>query len=462
MMRLPRRSCLFASILFGCAALAAGPDAAPPKNILIVCINCLRKDRVGAYSRVSNTPNIDALAKSGAFVFKNYVTRATWTEPCLFELFTARDFRRGGRRILETLHVNKEITDPGAMLGDISLLDSGAMLAPGGKPYNCLWSYRQRLDQVLELNVIRTIQPPFVMFCHTTSLHIPFATARDSVDPRTAVDALLPSSHEHYLKSLAFTKDPKGLPGDTIPANMSFMMAAFGAETALCRKLGANYGWIVNEQLLSAWRGSPTYDMEIDILRRLYGANVRATDCALGRLLALLKRRGLLDSTIVVIMGDHGEHLMERGYLEHWMPYDEVISPPLIVKVPGMLTERKSIEEQVWTRHLLPTLLALAGVTLNEKTRKGIDGRSLLPLLRGKREDIAAFAVSERRTHMIRKNDGWKLIWHRTTGKKELYNVKTDPGERRDLAGKHPEIQAALEEELLLHVLGAPQGGSDR
>jgi len=82
-----------------------------------------------------------------------------------------------------------------------------------------------------------------------------------------------------------------------------------------------------------------------------------------------------------------------------------------------------------------------------------MDGRSVAGLFKGERIDLTAFSTADVQSYAIRRNDGWKLIWHQKTGKKELYNVKIDPGESKDMAGTRPDIQAVLEEELLLYLL---------
>jgi len=446
--------------LAGCGRGGDEAAAHAPKNIVIVCVNCLRKASVGIYSGAGHTPHIDAFAESGAFVFNNLVVPATWSDPCLYELFTSRDFRRAPDRIAAAFHMDTVITNPEAILPE-TLLRCGAMHVAGETEYDHLWVYHRRLRDVPKMLQVRQLKPPFVLFVHATSLHIPYATANGTAEARDAdLGGVPPSVRQHYLDALETFSQRDEIQDEGIIPAMPFLLAGFGPyrwiDTPLGRKHKINYGWLVNEQVLSAWRGSPAYPVEIDILRRLYDGNVRTLDADFAQLLGYLEQCGVLDKTIVVLMGDHGEHLMQHGRMEHWMPYDEIINVPLIIKVPGMRDKKMVIEDQVRTRDILPTLLDLAGVRIAEAATASVDGRSLTGLLNGERIDITAFSRSEHTSHGVRRNDGWKLIWHRNTGKKELYNVKADPTESKDLAGLRPDIQALLEEELLLHVYDRP------
>jgi arylsulfatase A-like enzyme len=126
----------------------------------------------------------------------------------------------------------------------------------------------------------------------------------------------------------------------------------------------------------------------------------------------------------------------------------------LIIFAPGLVRKKTVVDEQMRSRDLLPTLFELAGYPLPERVRRHIDGISLVPLLNGAKLDLTVFSDNGRQTKAIRKNSGWKLIWHLDTNERELYNTRSDPGERVDLADRHPDILAALQEELMLHIYG--------
>src|SRR5439155_356876 len=89
-------------------------------------------------------------------------------------------------------------------------------------------------------------------------------------------------------------------------------------------------------------------------------AEIRAWDVELGTLLDTLAGRGLADSTIVVLIADHGEEFQEHGRLKHRIHlYDELLHVPLVIAGPGVRPGR--VAEQAQGIDLFPTLAALLG-----------------------------------------------------------------------------------------------------
>src|SRR5439155_710163 len=106
--------------------------------------------------------------------------------------------------------------------------------------------------------------------------------------------------------------------------------------------------------------GSALAAVELEHLRRLYDAEIRAWDAELGTLLDALAARGLADSTIVVLTADHGEEFQEHGRLKHRIHlYDELLHVPLVIAGPGVRPGR--VAEQAQGIDLFPTLAALLG-----------------------------------------------------------------------------------------------------
>lgn len=138
-------------------------------------------------------------------------------------------------------------------------------------------------------------------------------------------------------------------------------------------------------------------ERDIRQIRGLYDGSLEALDAAVGRITAYLKRRGVFENTIIVITADHGENLYESnwtiGHGEH-LRGDHVLNVPLIIRLPGAM--RKNIPPRdisCVTRDidLAPTLFELLGVP----RPAGMDGVSLMPLLRGEKEDLKLTAFAE-------------------------------------------------------------------
>lgn len=101
---------------------------------------------------------------------------------------------------------------------------------------------------------------------------------------------------------------------------------------------------------------------EIRTLRHYYYARVAFLDDVVGKLLAWMKSRNLLDNTIVVFLSDHGSHLADHGMLQKQTFYEQVGRVPYFVCWPGHLPQGKRIAKPVNIGSTMPTLLSLAGV----------------------------------------------------------------------------------------------------
>jgi arylsulfatase A-like enzyme len=197
-------------------------------------------------------------------------------------------------------------------------------------------------------------------------------------------------------------------------------------------------------------------------VRRLYFADVRHTDDAIRALLAGLEAAG--GPWTVVFSADHGESLGEQGYYwEHGdYVYDSTIRVPLGFVLPEGDPLRRSalIDDWVSLVDVAPTLIELCELPVPVDLDYPIEGRSLVPLLRGERlAERPVFAESEHayfpeevrrrvnfevagRFRAVLAGD-WKLIW--TPGQEpgreyELYDLAGDPQETRNLwRADHPE-----------------------
>jgi arylsulfatase A-like enzyme len=117
-----------------------------------------------------------------------------------------------------------------------------------------------------------------------------------------------------------------------------------------------------------------------DSLRR-YHALVSGLDSAVGEILAELERAGELERTAVLFSSDNGFFLGEHGLADKWLPHEESIRVPLLVRAPRGAGESGGldVDSLALDVDLAPTLLELAGVPMPAQAQ----GRSLLPLARG-------------------------------------------------------------------------------
>jgi arylsulfatase A-like enzyme/Flp pilus assembly protein TadD len=175
-----------------------------------------------------------------------------------------------------------------------------------------------------------------------------------------------------------------------------------------------------------------------------YDNEVAFTDAELGRLFDRLRAAGQFDSTLIVVVADHGESLGEHGEATHGLfAYEPTLHIPLIVAGPSI---RASVSgASAGQADLVPTVLDLLGVT----PPAHVDGESLLPAMRGE-----AFAdrpiYFEALDAYLTRNwapltgvvlDGWKYV---DVPDAELYDLRTDPGELRNRIGDEAPRAAAL------------------
>jgi arylsulfatase A-like enzyme len=205
----------------------------------------------------------------------------------------------------------------------------------------------------------------------------------------------------------------------------------------------------------AAGRGKGLTEAQRRDLVALYDGEVRRFDHELGRLLKVLRARGLLDPSLLIVTADHGEALGEHGRCFHpSLHYEELLGVPLIVRLPGQQNQRRS-EGEVSLLDLMPTLADLVGAELPEDVCMG---RSFAPLLRGEEpmagdrlvESQSAYGEHEEvhrlRTRDLRRlrrrvsfqNSRLKLMVDPGEDRCRAFDLRADPREERDLAEAHP------------------------
>jgi arylsulfatase A-like enzyme len=207
--------------------------------------------------------------------------------------------------------------------------------------------------------------------------------------------------------------------------------------------------------------GTADFVPELDrpAVNALYDGEVRVFDDAVGRWVRKLEQLGLLEDTLIVILADHGEELLERGHVGHCSCnlkgtlYDECIRIPLILRLPGKLPAGRVVRRQVSQIDVMPTLLELAGLGVPDF----VEGSSLLPLIWDETQSFREEAFAETtpagwqslpeddREIWCLRTERWKLILNTDAAGRsqryELYDLTADPGETRDLyAPGHPAV----------------------
>lgn len=177
-----------------------------------------------------------------------------------------------------------------------------------------------------------------------------------------------------------------------------------------------------------------------------YDGEIAFADWAIGKLLDFLASRKLMDNTIVVIAGDHGEGLGDHGELQHGaFLYSYATHVPLLIRFPGHIRAGTQVQGLSRLIDITPTLLDYAGLP----APRGLDGISLRKAIGSGRSDVEEVYQE---TVFPENNYGWSPLFAiRTPGwlliqapTAELYDVSKDPRETTNLQHPRPEVVSRL------------------
>jgi len=190
--------------------------------------------------------------------------------------------------------------------------------------------------------------------------------------------------------------------------------------------------------------GNPEYadPQKIKYMISNYYGLVKEIDDWVGAILDTLDKQGLTEKTLVIFTSDHGEMLGAHGLREKNVFYEESAHIPLLIRLPGKINSNTKVNGYVSLVDLFPTILDY----LEMGTHKS-DGKSLRGLIEGTDKEHSKYVVTEWNyrgdvspNYMIVK-DGWKLIIPYSKTSKVLnamYDLNTDPHEINNLLGKNP------------------------
>jgi arylsulfatase A-like enzyme len=440
----------------GCTRLSTPPR---PPDILLISIDTLRADHLGAWGwHRPTSPNLDRLA-AGGIRFADAASQAPWTTPSHMTMLTGLypsthgvnqgfgDFLtfaksgRGYRRLSGSVTTLAEalrdagyrtrgLGGGGTIGGDLGFKDGFEDWHDGPQTIND--EVKQRVRAILD----GERDQPLFFFWQTFHVHAPY------LDTRFVVDGL----DDRRRRKLAAEIE-------------AIVRGERGQETMAFGRALRSFG-LYQPQYTSA----------------LYDGGIAAIDEVLGEVFAWLRDNGRWEQTVVVVTADHGEefadHRPDSFYDSHCATvYQELLHVPLIVHGPGIA--QGVVEEPVGVIDIAPTLLELAGARIPQ----AMQGVSLVPLLRNPDEKLSPRVLLAEATCTGPEQKSWregptKLIarYRFSRGSRgglpgprldqQLYDLDADPGEHSDLAAgdaaRRDQLLDRLERRFAANASAAP------
>ncbi len=418
---------LLLASLASCSSDSEPP--APKLNVLLVVVDTLGAEHLGSYGAEGGvSPNLDRLASEGKR-FANTYAPAPWTQPSIASLFTGR---------MPSAHALENLT--GRLAKDHSTL-AERFEAAGFQTHGVIshfllsknFGFAQGFGGYDERAVL---QHTGISSARVTDAAVAWLKKRDREPFFLFVHYFDPHFvyHDHSEIDLAVRYD-----GPIEPSMPIWDLRG------LRKRLTAS---------------------DTEYLVSLYREEISYTDRHVGRLLQYLDESGLSRETLVLLTADHGEELMEHGWIGHTRTlYGELLRVPLIARQPGVISPGV-VDTPVSLIDIAPTLTELV---LETRPDPGFQGVSLAPLLFGssrdfverslfaevsiRHEDDTGRSTPRRKQKLAVKTAllgrRWKLIHDRTSGEFEVYDLRADPGDRENLWGANPDRDALLQRELL-------------
>ena len=409
---------------------------ATPRNVVFVLVDDLRFDALGFMGHPwLETPHLDALRRSGVQMKNAFVTTALCS-PSRASILTGRYAH--GHRVVD----NNNPVPPGTVFFPQYLQRAGYDTAFIGK-----WHMGGESDDP---------QPGFdrwVSF-RGQGTYLPGKNGLNvdgrRVPQRGYVTDELTDYAVDWLKGREAGRpfflylSHKAVHADFVPAERHkgrYRDRPFTAPETMANTPGNYEGkpmWVKNQR--NSWHGVDfPYHSDLDIAEyyRRYAETLLAVDDSMGRLVDLLRARGLLDSTLIMFMGDNGFAFGEHGLIDKRTAYEVSMRVPLVV-AGGGLPAGTTVEQVVANIDIAPTILEAAGLV-----PPAADGRSFLPLARGERRpwrDTLLYEYYWERNfphtpamHALRGARYKYIRYYGLWDTDELYDLQEDPHERRNL-----------------------------
>jgi arylsulfatase A-like enzyme len=497
-------------ILFICLLFPFLGMAQSKPNIIYIMSDDHDADAISAYgSKLITTPNIDRIANEGMLFQRAFVGNSI-CGPARATLLTGQHSHKNGMKDNRTRFDGSQLTMPKlfqqngyqtAIVGKWHLhtyptgFDYWKILPGQGLYYQPrliqmngdTTTYPGYATEVITNEAIdwlqhkREINKPFLLLLHHKAPHRYFFPSPKNIEafknktfpePATLYADTTGRGSAWKLQTMSILHDMK-LSSDLkvdpvylmdIPwlkpdsAEVAYYNSIFNripvADRQKIKDIYAVRGKILQEQRP---QGNALLKLKYQWYMQDYLATAASVDEGVGKLLDYLDNSGLTQNTLIVYTSDQGFYLGQNGWFDKRWMYDVSMRTPLMARWPGHIQPRTKNNTMVQNIDYAPTFLDVAGISIPAS----MQGISLKPILKDTRVKVSRnslyyhfYEYNADHTvlqHLGVRTDRYKLIYFYTVHEWQLYDLKNDPTEQKNLIAdkKYADVLVNMKKELL-------------
>lgn len=412
-------------------------------NLIVIMLDSLRRDHLGCYGNSwIKTPSIDKLAKESV-VFENAYTEGLPTIPVRTELFTGQDtlaFR-------PWQPLTKEDVTLSEILGKYEY--TSALIASTYHLFKPDMNFHRGFD------VFRWIRGQEGDCYVSGSLHQNIDEYMKPAMKGNHVERLL----KQYLKNTeSFKKEEDYFIPQVVQESIEWLERNYKERNIFL--------WMDSFDPHEPWDPPSPFDRmytdsdytgpklihpkygkvdwmtqeELAYVKGIYAGEVSFVDKWVGILLERIKQLELYDNSLIVLLADHGHPHEDHGSIMKTPDnlYSEFVKIPLLIRHPRGLYAGKRVDALLQMPDILPTIMEIMGLGVESQA---MHGKSFWPIVKGEKEKIRDWIVTgyHESIHRCIRDKEWSFILRPEGDKNELYNLKDDPREKKNLIDKHSE-----------------------
>ena len=422
-------------------------------SLLVIVLDSVRRDHLSCYGYARRTtPHIDRLAEESVLFLEAYST-SCWTIPAHASLFTGLYPSHHGVNDLQADVLPDQPTLAGYLAGH------GYRTA--AISCNGFISHHTNLGRDFQLSVhvnavrgaARGMLPRAVRALHSMWRE---RTARDRGADRATKLALQWLSEQE-------TGQPFFLFMNYMDCHAPYRLRRPDRHRFLEGEAGGRADAVSQDPFAVMAGAQALSEQELSDLEALYDGSLHYLDRHVGVLVEHLKRRNLSDSTALILTSDHGESFGEHGLMDHqYGLFEHLIAIPFILRLPAGELGGEVRSNPVQLTDVLPTIATWVDGRSDQRLQD-LDGQPLLhippreavlaeylvPNLRAIRRRFPAADVRKLDVALRSIRVGSQKLILARDGERQLYDLRADPSEERDLASVNPEAADVLEERLV-------------